>query len=886
MKSTGNDTDQDQNDNIRKNYFVNWVKSKLREDIKIVKDGEVVIVTSETKEFQHNKPFLPLVLKTDEELEITPSSKRLLEIIQHRFSDNNKLDDIQFQAKLKKDINDQFHKQKIKDGELCILVRIEHEGAGKLMPVPEAKILNMVPLTIGRTAGDIWHFVEDIARKELMLQELGLDIATGELKDLIDSIYTCNFRLLKQNMEKRHSKILEAVKSAQCSIAVQAEALIIDTVELKKDMLKIIQGQKLVDSMPRMVLVPDNHGYAKAGANKLHVSVDEVVKMIQGGDLDLRASNIRGNNALEEAMRLKATYINENVNLIKVLHEAKFDVNEKNYIKQAVVSNNIAAIKALKECGAIAIGKDLCKAVEHRDIRQVELMLYELGVPVDVLDDKGNTSLYYAASQEWPAYRSDVTKLVKLLLKRGANANFQSNDGGLSPLHYSAKACNIEMTDALIQAGAEVKVKDNQDNTLLHYVAQGKYIGDSGWLAQAQVYLKPVDDKVYEAEINAENEGCQLIKKLVERGVSPNHKNKKGLAPLHEAADRGYVAMVQELLNYCDINQLDDSQDTILHIAAFHGHTALAQMLITRLVTNNDNVDKKNHRGNTPLYLAASGGHKDIVELLITQGKANVDKANNGGNTPLIIAALKGHDEIVSLLIENCQSDADNKDQYTTALFKACRAIYKKIGEHQADLDQINEGNKILLAAQQQSYVNIAIVLIAQGASVNVKDDDGLTPLSGAANLAYTDMVNILLQAGAVAQIDKHWREDIVKLITNSPYQKAFAEQTQKKAVMQVTEQGNEDLKILAPQLEVLTLEESKDDADNKPKDGFQQCNLQNNESGVIPYDAKRQKIGDNTDQVAFQTKVELSYNDSGMQEEHLDLEPRDLELSGNSNPS
>ncbi|MFG1811800.1 ankyrin repeat domain-containing protein [Streptomyces sp. NPDC049040] len=58
-----------------------------------------------------------------------------------------------------------------------------------------------------------------------------------------------------------------------------------------------------------------------------------------------------------------------------------------------------------------------------------------------------------------------------------------------------------------------------------------------------------------------------------------------------------------------------------------------------------------NDRGDTLLMLAAYHGHADTVRALLQRG-AEVDRANDRGQTPLAGAVFKGEREVVGALVE------------------------------------------------------------------------------------------------------------------------------------------------------------------------------------------------------------------------------------------
>jgi ankyrin repeat protein len=63
-------------------------------------------------------------------------------------------------------------------------------------------------------------------------------------------------------------------------------------------------------------------------------------------------------------------------------------------------------------------------------------------------------------------------------------------------------------------------------------------------------------------------------------------------------------------------------------------------------------VNLTDARGNTLLMLAAYHGHADAVQVLIDHG-ATVDAMNDRGQTPLAGAVFKGYEDVVRVLVEN-----------------------------------------------------------------------------------------------------------------------------------------------------------------------------------------------------------------------------------------
>ena len=187
-------------------------------------------------------------------------------------------------------------------------------------------------------------------------------------------------------------------------------------------------------------------------------------------------------------------------------------------------------------------------------------------------------------------------------------------------------------------------------------------------------------------------------------------------------------------------------------------------------LANGTDVNAKDENGYTPLHPAALNGHKEIVELLINKG-ADVNAKNSDGGTPLDLAILRNNKEITDLLRKH-GGKAKTPD---ISIHEAAEAgNIEAVKQHLADGADVNAkdgigGTPLYIAAfyGSQSTRNllrnpaaktgvydgwtplnyaafvgrkeIAELLIAAGADVNTKDDDGETPLDWAEKVRYAD---------------------------------------------------------------------------------------------------------------------------------------------------
>ncbi|XP_058516831.1 ankyrin repeat domain-containing protein 6 isoform X5 [Ochotona princeps] len=204
----------------------------------------------------------------------------------------------------------------------------------------------------------------------------------------------------------------------------------------------------------------------------------------------------------------------------------------------------------------------------------------------------------------------------------------------------------------------------------------------------------------------------QLINKGAKVAVT-----KHGRTPLHLAANKGHLSVVQILLKAgCDLDVQDDGDQTALHRAAVVGNTEV----IAALIQEGCALDRQDKDGNTALHEASWHGFSQSAKLLIKAG-ANVLAKNKAGNTALHLACQNCH----------CQS--------TRVLL---------LGGSRADLKN-SVGDTCLHVAARYNHLSIIRLLLSAFCSVHEKNQAGDTALHIAAALNHKKVVRLLLEAGA-----------------------------------------------------------------------------------------------------------------------------------------
>lgn len=263
-----------------------------------------------------------------------------------------------------------------------------------------------------------------------------------------------------------------------------------------------------------------------------------------------------------------------------------------------------------------------------------------------------------------------------------------------------------------------------------------------------------------------------------------NARNEDGYAALHLAIKGKHPEIIDLLVQYkadpCLANEKE--QETSLHYAAATGVVDIARSLFsfgTQRV-----IDARNHLGRTALYCSIASGHAPVTKLLLERG-ADASIPSHENETSLHLAVQKG-------LIETCEDivksekdpkkrkallNAQNSGRETALhisisqdrpdiaelLIKAgaSKCVYETMGQtplhYATDLDSIpcmevlfktgkwdrqllnavdDAGRTALHYAVLRKSVDAVRLLLENGASTSIKDNDDDTPLDVAKNIS------------------------------------------------------------------------------------------------------------------------------------------------------
>ncbi|HEY0428228.1 MAG TPA: ankyrin repeat domain-containing protein [Pyrinomonadaceae bacterium] len=357
--------------------------------------------------------------------------------------------------------------------------------------------------------------------------------------------------------------------------------------------------------------------------------------------------------------------------------------------------------------------------------------------------------------------RKENSKIRNVLAYYIGSLNPIKTDDNI-PYEQRVKSFN-EYIDTLIKAGASLDAVNSQGQTLLtvalrrNSVELVKKLIDRGVPVNAKnksgsTVLAEMFDSAYYPEID--DWKGEIIKLLLKSGANPNTTNETNYdcnSPLMYSAKYGQIDFVKLLLSYkADVNLKCKSGDTALSLLSWNNTPNYAELL-NLLIEAGADVNAAGESGITPLMAAVESGNISVVKMLLKKGAA-VNAQDKFGRTALVFAVQgifgKPDIEIVDLLLKsgadpNLTTNGTSYESFGTALAAAVwheplYCIYRWKSPDCGYRDNL-----------QYASEDIVKLLLANKADVNLTFQNKDTPLIGAAKGGRTGAVKLLIEAGA-----------------------------------------------------------------------------------------------------------------------------------------
>lgn len=300
----------------------------------------------------------------------------------------------------------------------------------------------------------------------------------------------------------------------------------------------------------------------------------------------------------------------------------------------------------------------------------------------------------------------------------------------------------------------------NVDGNLTHPNVQN--LGVPGAGVDASVDVNSQTESTHDTALTLACAGghAELVRLLIAKGANIEHRDKKFFTPLILSATAGHVDVVQILLeNGAEIEaQSERTKDTALSLACSGGRYEVVELLLNKQA----NKEHRNVSDYTPLSLAASGGYVAIIKLLLSKSaEINSRTGSKLGISPLMLAAMNGHTAAVKLLLDmgsdiNAQIETNRNTALTLACFQGRHEVVSLLVDRKANIEhRAKTGLTPLMEAASGGYVEVGRVLLDKGADVNAPPVPSSrdTALTIAADKGHYRFVELLLHRGASVDV-------------------------------------------------------------------------------------------------------------------------------------
>ena len=363
-----------------------------------------------------------------------------------------------------------------------------------------------------------------------------------------------------------------------------------------------------------------------------------------------------------------------------------------------------------------AAAADLVDAVQRNDAAAVIAAL-ENGADSNAPSVDGTTPLH------WAVHNDNLT-LVERLIDAGADVD-ASNDYGSTPLTEAAVVGNAKIVELLVEGGADVNAPGKDGQTPLMILARGSSV------AAARVLLEhgaDVDareawrDQTALIWAAAQNQP-RMVKLLLEHGADPDARSEPPTWDRQVSGEKRRLFRPFGAL-------------TALLYAAREGCVECARAL----VEGGADIDLSGYRGITPVMMALDNFHFDLAAYLVDAG-ASLNVWDWWGRSPLYVAID------MNTLTAGGRYDQPSTDK-TTGVQVAAQMLAKganpnlqikllpplrERGKDRGCDSMLSTGATALIRAAKTFDVASLKLLVANGARLDLPNENGITPLMAAA---------------------------------------------------------------------------------------------------------------------------------------------------------
>ncbi|CAG8909914.1 unnamed protein product [Penicillium egyptiacum] len=387
-------------------------------------------------------------------------------------------------------------------------------------------------------------------------------------------------------------------------------------------------------------------------------------------------------------------------------------------------------------------------------LEECVIRLLTNGMPCDMKDSDGQTALHWAA-------KNGQAGTAELLLKKGLDANW-ANKEGKTALHYAAIQGDSRLIQVLVDYKADMEHADIHGQTPLLAAVRETNFQSVQQLIGLGASIEAVDYMHRSAlHLSAITGRCSIhiTSLLLSRGACHEICDVENMTPFYYAIRNGSEEMAEMFIRagVCVNTGIARRRWVRTKEAGQWGYEPLPE----------DRKSKKVGDGLTPLHWAALIGHPAMVEYLLSKG-ADPNKRCQDGETPLHLAIrgditldygdswnqISWRIEILSDLVDPASEEADETRR---SISEVRTAVIDNLLSHiNIDVDVQND--------QMQAALHLAICgesnslrsfsrLMSKKPDISIRNNKGQTPLHLASGAGEAKIVQELLAAGASVDV-------------------------------------------------------------------------------------------------------------------------------------
>ena len=377
-----------------------------------------------------------------------------------------------------------------------------------------------------------------------------------------------------------------------------------------------------------------------------------------------------------------------------------------------------------------------------RDEEGAAKLIKTPGINLNTINASKATALHMAILR-------GMSSIVQPLIEAGADVNLGF------PLIVALDREDYKSFDLLLQAGAKVNVRDHLDNTPLNVALKKQSLKAAERLLNLGADPNATDSEGNTElhrlllELDLEDETEYPIREVIDllgKKININAQNNAGQTALHLAIDlyskTGSIDLLNAIIALIPLTNMalrDLEGDTPLTAAINYRDDEVNENVIPLFLSAEINANLKDSEGNSPLYWAARSRQKNVVELLI-EYHVDLDAEDNSEKT--VIEFL--YDEIDELQNQEELEQADSEK-----IVKYQEIIQKLLDAGARDTRGVTPLMFAALDPDEKRGYEKTKEWISKKADVNAKDYGGSTAAMLAALKGKTEILKLLIQAGA-----------------------------------------------------------------------------------------------------------------------------------------